>query len=199
MRKAISIFHVNMRNHYLIITLLVVIGFAVRILLITSIPSGLNQDEASIGYEAFSILHTGCDRNANSLPVHLESWGSGQNALYAYLSIPFIYIFGLNIFSVRIVNALLSCLSLVIFYKLFSATFDKKKSMIALALLTICPWSIMSSRWGLESNIFPPLFLLAVFFLIKGVSTSQKYFPLSFITFAICLYSYGTSYLILPI
>ena len=199
MRKAIPVFHINIKNHYLIVFLLIAIGFAIRVFLITTIPSGLNQDEASIGYDAFSIMHTGCDRNANSLPIHLVSWGSGQNVLYAYLSIPFIYIFGLNIFSVRIVNALFSCLSLVIFYKLFSTSFDKKKSLIALSLLTICPWSIMSARWGLESNIFPPLFLLAVFLLIKGISSSQKYFPVSFIAFAVCLYSYGTSYLILPV
>lgn len=199
MKKALSIFHLGIRNHYMIMFILIVIGFAVRILGITNIPSGVNQDEASIGYEAFSILHTGCDRNANSFPVHLVSWGSGQNALYAYLSIPFIHFLGLNIYSVRIVNALFSCLSLLIFYLLFKSIFDKKKSLIALAFLAICPWSIMSARWGLESNIFPPLFLLAVYFLIKGISSSQKYFPVSFVTFAVCLYSYGTSYLILPL
>lgn len=199
MKKTLSIFHLNTRNHYAIVFLLIVIGFAIRVLGITDIPSGVNQDEASIGYEAFSILNTGCDRNANSFPVHLVSWGSGQNALYAYLSIPFVHFLGLNIFSVRIVNALFSCLSLFIFYLLFKSISDKRKSLIALALLTICPWSIMSARWGLESNIFPPLFLLAVFFLVKGISSSQKYFPVSFLTFAICLYSYGTSYLIIPL
>lgn len=199
MKKTLSIFHSNTKNHYIIVFLLIVIGFTIRVLGISNIPSGVNQDEASIGYEAFSILNTGCDRNANSYPVHLVSWGSGQNALYAYLTIPFVHFLGLNIFSVRIVNALFSCLSLFIFYLLFKSISDKKKSLIALALLTICPWSIMSGRWGLESNIFPPLFLLAVYFLIKGVSSSQKYFSLSFLIFSICLYSYGTSYLILPL
>jgi len=198
MIKAISNYLVNTRNQLLVLFLLIIIGFAVRGFGISVVPSGLNQDEASIGYETFSIMTSGCDRNANSLPVHLVSWGNGQNALYAYLSIPFIYLFGLNVFSVRIVNLLFSCLSLLIFYSLFKSIFGKKKALTALALLSICPWSIMSARWGLESNIFPTLFLLAVFFLIKGIQTSQRYFLASFLVFAISLYSYGTSYLIIP-
>ncbi|WP_410513409.1 hypothetical protein PaeBR_02820 [Paenibacillus sp. BR2-3] len=73
---------------------LFLLGAAIRILYIGSIPGGLNQDEASIGYDAYAILHYGIDRNGIHLPVHLISWGSGQNALYAYLSMPFILLFG---------------------------------------------------------------------------------------------------------
>lgn len=65
---------------------------------------GLNQDEASIGYDAWALLHYGIDRNGVSMPVHLIAWGSGQNAMYAYLSMPFIAIFGLTALSVRAVN-----------------------------------------------------------------------------------------------
>jgi len=197
--KTLLNFDTKSKRHTLILILLIVLGFSIRLLGISVIPGGLNQDEASIGYEAFSILTTGLDRNANAYPIHLVSWGSGQNALYAYLSIPFIKLFGLNVFSVRIVNALFSCLSLVIFYLLFKLISDKKKAIVALALLTICPWSIMSARWGLECNIFPTLFLLGVFFLLKGTQTNQIFFPVSAFIFAISLYSYGTSYLIIPL
>lgn len=187
------------KKHTLLLFLLIILGFSIRLLGISILPGGLNQDEASIGYEAFSILTTGFDRNANAYPIHLVSWGSGQNALYAYLSIPFIKLFGLNVFSVRIVNALFSCLSLVVFYLLFKLISDKKKALVALALLTICPWSIMSARWGLECNIFPTLFLLGVFFLLKGIQSNQIFLPASSLIFAISLYSYGTSYLIIPL
>lgn len=76
--------------------LLFLLGAVIRILYIGSIPPGLNQDEASIGYDAYSILHYGIDRNGVHLPIHLIAWGSGQNALYAYLSMPFIWLFGLT-------------------------------------------------------------------------------------------------------
>ena len=197
--NSISNIILNTKNHPQTVFLLMVLGVVVRVLGISFVPAGLNQDEASIGYEAFSILTTGLDRNAVSFPIHLISWGSGQNALYAYLSMPFIHFFGLNVFSVRIVNAIFSCLSLLVFYSLIKLAFDRKKALIGLALLVICPWSIMSARWGLESNIFPTIILLGVFFMLKGVFSSQKYFPLSFLFFALSLYAYGTSYLIIPI
>lgn len=189
----------NTKNHFYILTVLLFIGVLIRIIGISTLPTGLNQDEASIGYDAFSIMTSGLDRNADSYPIHLKSWGSGQNALYAYLSMPFISWFGLNTFSVRIVNAIASCLSLLVFYSIFKLVFDKKKALMALALLVICPWSIMSARWGLESNIFPTFFLFGIYFLLLGISKSQKFFPISFSIFAICLYSYGTSYLTLPV
>ena len=182
-----------------IVFVLFTIGFLVRIIGFTNIPLGLNQDEASIGYEAFSLLKTGLDRNGVSFPIHFISWGNGQNALYAYLSMPFISIFGLNVFSVRIVNVIFGCISLIIFYSLFKLIFDRRKAIIALAILTICPWSIMSARWGLESNIFPALFLIGVYFLFKGIKLSQKFIPLSFFIFGVSLYSYGTSYLVVPL
>ena len=182
-----------------ILFFLLTIGFIVRILGFTEKPLGLNQDEASIGYEAFSLLKTGFDRNGISFPIHFISWGSGQNALYAYLSMPFISIFGLNVFSARIVNVIFSCVSLIIFYLLFKLIFNKKKALIALALLSICPWSIMAARWGLESNIFPTLFLIAFYFLFKGILIAKKFFILSFFVFATSLYSYGTSYLVVPL
>ena len=189
----------SQKRHYSLVILFLSLGFFIRLTSISNFPSGLCQDEASIGYEAFSILKTGLDRNGNSYPVHLKSWGSGQNALYAYLSIPFIHFLGLNTFSVRIVNAIFSCISLLLFFLLFRLMADKRKALAALALFAIFPWSIMSGRWGLECNIFPAFFLSAVFFLIKGYSSNQKYYLLSFLLFAISLYAYGTSYLILPI
>ncbi|MBR2279774.1 MAG: hypothetical protein IJ903_02445 [Ruminococcus sp.] len=73
----------------------------VRLVLFGSHPAGLNQDEASIGYEAWSVLHYGIDRNGLSVPVHFIAWGSGQNALYAYLLMPFIALFGLNVVTQR--------------------------------------------------------------------------------------------------
>jgi len=184
---------------YLFIIFFLVIGFSVRIIAISTLPLGLNQDEASIGYDAYSILKTGSDRHGVEFPVHLISWGSGQNALYAYLSIPFISVFGLNPFSVRIVNAIFSCISLIFFYLLFKLLFDKRKAIVALAILTICPWSIMSGRWGLECNIFPTLFLIGIYFLIKSIHSSSYNIFISIVVFAVCLYSYGTSYLIVPL
>ena len=46
-----------------ILAAVLIIGCAVRILFIGQFPAGLNQDEASSGYEAFSVMNYGIDRN----------------------------------------------------------------------------------------------------------------------------------------
>lgn len=184
----------------IILGFILVLGFLVRLLSINIYPGGLNVDEASAGYDAYSILNYGIDRNGNFLPVFLVAWGSGQNALYTYISIPFIKIFGLNVFSIRLPMAIIGCISLIIMYKLLYKIWDKKVALMGTAFLVICPWHIMKSRWGLESNIFPDIILLAVLVLICGIKNNKKgYMYLSFVIFGISAYAYGTSYFFLPI
>ncbi len=48
---------------YMIILIIFIVGMLVRIVGIADMPNALNCDEASAGYEAFSILNYGIDRN----------------------------------------------------------------------------------------------------------------------------------------
>lgn len=50
-------------NKNKIIILIILIGILVRTVAISQYPKGLNTDEASIGYEAYSIANYGIDRN----------------------------------------------------------------------------------------------------------------------------------------
>lgn len=45
------------------IIIIFIIGILVRTIGITKMPNAINCDEASSGYEAFSILNYGIDRN----------------------------------------------------------------------------------------------------------------------------------------
>ena len=183
----------------LAVVTVLVIGCLVRLINIDGLPDGLDCDEASSGYEAYAIGEYGIDRNGKEMPVFLVSWGSGQNALYTYLLIPFIKIFGLNTFSVRLPMALIGCLSLFIFYKLILLLKNKKAALIALVFFAICPWHIMKSRWGLESNIFPDLVLLAVYLSAYGIKNKKNIFTyLGFAVLGLSSYAYGTSYFFLP-
>ena len=188
-------------NKYNITVLIfLILGCFIRIFGISAMPNGLNCDEASIGYEAYSVLNYGVDRNGDSYPVFLEAWGSGQNALYMYIIMPFIKIFGLSKWSVRFPMALIGCISLIVMYKLLSKTKNKRIALIGLMFLTICPWHIMKSRYGLESNVFPDLTLLAVYVFICGIENKKSYLLyISSIIFGLSSYAYGTSYFFLPV
>lgn len=159
---------------------------------------GLNQDEASIGYDAYALLNYGIDRNGVSLPVHLIAWGSGQNAMYAYLSMPFIAIFGLCAFSVRIVNFLAAIGTVAAVYFICKELFDKKTALIAMGLTAVAPWHIMLSTWGLESNLLPAMFTFALLLLVKSFKHPWL-ICLSAAVFSLCLYTYGSAYVAVPL
>src|SRR5574344_30371 len=102
------------------IYIILVIGILVRTVNIGNLPYGIGGDEASEGYEAYSLLNYGVDRHLKSFPVHFISWGSGQNALYAYWDIPFIALLGLTEIAVRLPMAILGCITLFCVYLFFN-------------------------------------------------------------------------------
>lgn len=121
---------IKSNRNLIIIYIVLIIGFMVRLIGIVDHPNGLNVDEASIGYEAYAVSNYGIDRNGKSWPIFLEAWGSGQNALYMYIIMPFVKIMGLSILSVRLPMAIIGCISLIIMYKILSKTKDETLSLI---------------------------------------------------------------------
>lgn len=176
---------------------LILIGTAVRLTLLGDIPAGLNPDEASIGYDAYAVLEYGIDRHGYRNPVHFISWGSGQNALYAYFSMPFIKAMGLNIVSIRLVQALLGVVSLFVMYAIGRRLADGRFALFALFVLTISPWHVMMSRWALESNLLPAMLLLSFALLLRGLEHPRYIIP-AFFLLSLSIYAYGTAYVFVP-
>lgn len=198
-RKELSLKRFFVENRLRFFASIVLIaGFLTRVAFLDLLPGGLNQDEASAGYDAYAILKYGVDRNGMKYPVHLIAWGSGQNALYSYLCMPFMLLLGVNELSVRLPMAIVGCVSLVLLYRLLKRRYDERIAFLGLAFLAICPWHLMKSRWGLESNLFPDLVFWGFCLLMKGLDDDRKAaFFLSSFVFGLSAYSYGTSYFFL--
>ncbi len=103
------------RMEWIAAAMLLILGAALRLIALGALPFGLNQDEASAGYEAYALLTSGIDRCGKSWPVLFISWGSGQNVLMSYLAIPFIALLGLSEWTLRLPNAISGCLPLFVF------------------------------------------------------------------------------------
>ncbi len=188
------------RNHIptFFASLFLTVGCLTRLCLLDKLPGGLNQDEASAGYDAYSIMTYGFDRNGMKYPVHLIAWGSGQNAAYSYFAIPFLKLFSNTEIALRLPMALSGCLSLFVFYYVLKTFQDDFASTSSIFLLVINPWHIMKSRWALESNLFPEMVFLATLLLLATIrKKNYLFFYLSAILFAFSSYSYGTSYFFL--
>ena len=182
----------------LLFTLILAVGIVARIWEFASLPPGLNPDEASIGTEAYYLYKFGLDRYGLTYPVHLISWGSGQNAFYAYLLMPFVALKGINAFAVRLPMLLAGILSMPLIFIAGKKLLGDKFALLAMFFMAISPWHIVNSRWAVESNIMPFLFL-AGFTALTLSSTRNGWFLIASIFFALCLYAYGTSYAGVPV
>jgi hypothetical protein len=188
----------RLRNQRTLLALILLLGTIVRLWARDSVPNGFNNDEAGLAYDAWSILKFGVDRHGIAYPAFLIGWGSGMNALSAYLAMPFIAIFGLTEEAIRSVNLLVGLLSLVLMYDLVRRAADGTTGLWATFLLAICPWHVMLCRWGLESNLLPGVFLPAVWLVVKG-GERARYLVAAGVVFGLCLYAYGTAYFAVPV
>jgi len=195
--------------HVVLAALLLLTGAVLRLLYLGEIPSGLNQDEASSGYEAWALLHHGITRNGYAWPVHFVSWGSGQNALYSYLSLPIIAALDLTVFSTRLLQALAGAASLLLFWRVAARTQPAPRSprgapgpyfaLLALLLLTLCPWHLMLSRWALESNLLPFVVLLSVYFFTRPDNDRLGIQAAGVFVLSLSVYAYGAAYFFAPL
>jgi len=182
----------------LLFILFLAMGVFARIWRFGVVPGDLNQDEAFGGYEAYSLLHYGMDSAGYRFPVYLTTWGSGMSVLNSYLMIPFIAIFGLKVWVIRLPQVIIACLTLWTVYLLVKRMFGEIPGLCALFLLAISPWHIGMCRWGMDANMAPGFLIFGLYFFVLGLEKS-RYFPLSALMYGLSLYCYATIWPIVPL
>ena len=189
----------------IVLLFIIILGVILRLYMLSSLPPSLTWDEASWGYNAYSLSIDGRDEFGRVPITYLQSFGDYKPPVYAYLTVPFVKILGLNEFSVRLPSALLGAATILLTYlltkKIFNSASEKKKEVVALLaslVLAISPWHIMLSRAAFEANI-------ATFFIVLGVylffvSFEKKWtLPLSVLSFMLSMYTFNTSRVFVPL
>lgn len=208
-QEPLGLYMINILNKkittYIILALIVITGTFLRLYQLGVNPPSLSWDEASLGYNAYSILKTGSDEYGTFLPISIRSFDDYKPALYTYLTIPFINIFGLNEFAVRIPSALIGTLSIAVIYFLVKELlqkWDKKYqepiALVAAFFLAISPWHLQFSRAAFEGNIGLFFFVAGLWLFLKGLKNS-KLFLISILFFILSLYSYHSFRLLTPL
>ena len=164
---------------YILVIIFVLAAF-LRLYKLGAVPPALYWDEASLGYNAYSILKTGFDEHHNFMPLtNFAAYGDYKPPLYIYATVPSIAVFGLNEFAVRFPSAFFGFLTVVLVYfltkKLFlNGPFLKIKKVeidvpiIATFLLAISPWHLQFSKAAFEAN-------LGLFFSTLGIYLYFKF------------------------
>lgn len=168
-------------------------------------PPSLDWDEASIGYNAYSVLQTGADEYGNRFPLSFRSFDDYKPPVYVYLSVPSVALFGLNEFAVRLPAALIGIGAVAVVYLLVKEillNWDKnKRECIALAsafFLAISPWHLQFSRAAFEGNVGMFFLILSLLFFFKSLKNKYLYLPFS-ASFVLSIYSYHSFRLVNPI
>ena len=179
--------------------LILVLALVFRFWHLNSLPAGLNWDEISHGYNAYSILKTGKDQWGIKLPVfNFRAYGDYPTTLNLYLTIPFIQVFGLNALAIRLPAAILGLLFVVLVYffvKYISQ--NTTTALFAMLLAAVSPWSLFPSRGVFQSNLSQLLFLLGLLLFYHALK-KPKLFLLSLLSFGLSMYAYHNTRIIAP-
>jgi len=151
-------------NKGFIIFAIVFLSFILRFYELDQIPSGFHSDEAAFGYNAYSLIQTGKDEYGQFLPLILKSFGDYKGAIYAYLTIPGVFLFGLTEFAVRLPTAIFGVFFVTLSYLLaLQLTRNKKIAIITAFLCAVNPLSIVLSRVQSDPLVSVVLILLGLY------------------------------------
>ncbi len=152
-------------RNYLLYSILVIIfalALFLRVYKLGEFPVGFHQDEASLGYNGYSLMLTGKDDNGNRFPLYVDMFGDNRPSGYHYLTIIPVIFFGLTEFATRFPGAIFGSATIFAIYFLVVAIFKNKSlGLISAFLLAIAPWHLVLSRASAES-------IVALFFILLG-------------------------------
>ncbi len=190
----------------IIFALIMIVAAFLRLYRLGDVPYGLQQDEASIGYDAYTLATYGIDRNGYHFPIYPITWGCGGGSpLLIYLNAISVSLFGTGIVKLRMIPAVCGILTVLLLYLILQISFEQKReknfvSILGAGFLAVCPWHVILSRWSLDCNIMPFNLLLSVYLFLLGVKKkSTLFYDLSAASFAVCMYSYGAATIVIPL
>ena len=194
-----------MKKNLLILLFIVIIASFLRFYQLGVNPPSLTWDEASWGYNAYSLGINGKDEFGRFLPLnYLESFGDFKPPMYAYLDIIPVKVFGLNEFATRFPSALFGVFTVILTYFLVKRIFWKSKNSNNYAIfssffLAISPWHILLSRAAFEANIATFLIILGIWGFLAGIQDKKWYLIISSISFALSMYTFNTPRIVSPL
>ncbi len=196
-----------MSNRLIAISLILVLAAILRFWQLDINPPHLNWDEVSHGYNAFSILKTGRDEWGESFPLTaFRAFGDYKLPVYIYTLVPFVWLFGLNDWVVRIPAALAGVGTVILTFLLTQKLFNNFKiSAVSALLLAISPWHLFTSRGAFEANLAQFFVVLAIYLFLKGLPAGKagfknyKFFIPSALFFGLSLFTYNSARIFVPL
>ncbi len=182
----------------LVLALILLAGSAVRLAALDVHPLGLHQDEAYSAYNAWALMHYGIDSYGYVRPVYYTVWGSGMSVLYSWVTMPFLALLGISVWAIRLPQAILGSLSILVIYGLGKEMYDSRVGLLFAGFLAINPWHIQQSRFGWDANLAVPMFLLCMYFMCRYLNGKKNSIWGAAVFAGFTLYSYALTWIMVP-
>jgi len=194
--------------------IILLLALFLRLVNLGNSPPSPYWEEVALGYDAYSISMTGADHHGNAWPLTaFESFGDWKPSLYFYLAAPFIKIFGLQVFAVRLPSILagvaivwgIAFLARHLYLSFYDRNNSKLKTaqtvyLFALLIASISPWAITLSRGAWESNVATALILWGInLFLVFVGSQKRLFLLLSVLLLGLSTYAYHAARFAAPL
>ena len=182
-----------------VLAVIVFAGLGVRTYGLGGLPDGLYCDEAANGYDAYCILKTGKSTFGHDVPLFFNHHnGDYVEALYTYLSVPLVSLFGLTVFSTRLLAALAGTCTILTTSLLSRELFNRPVGLITAFLVAFSPWNVVLSRVAFRGILLPLCITLSVYLFIRSLKNA-KLFPICGLVFGLTLHSYAVAKLLVPL
>ena len=173
-----------------LLLILAVAGFF-RLWQLGSIPPGLWPDEAAYAQDAIETLKTG------DFKVFYAA-NQGREGLFMWILAAVFSVFGISIWTFKIVPATIGVLTVLGTYLLTNELFAKLKienskgiALLSSFFVAISFWAVNFSRIGFRANLLPLLLVFAFYFLFRAFRSKRfSNFTISGLIFGLGFYSY---------
>lgn len=189
------------RSLVLICLLMVALAWFLLSYKITDVPPGINQDEASIGYNSNLITNTGYDENGRVFPLFVLTFGGDwKQPITIYATALTFKLFGPSYFNLRSVSVVFAIISTLIIFLLSKEIWGARWAMVTVGLFITTPIVVIQSHLALENIALVPFVLLWIWMLYHY----QKFRKLSFLVVAgvslgLGFYTYKGMRIVVPV
>ncbi len=169
---------------YILLALIIALGFFLRIYNINNAPPGVYPDEAVNGQDALKANDTG-----------QYQWfypdNNGREGLFINLIALSFKLFGVSILTLKLPSIIFGTLTILGIYLLAKELFGQRVGLISSFLVAVSFWPLDFSRIAFRAIMVPFLLSFSFYFLFKGLRTKKLLvFAFGGIFFGLGLHTY---------
>ena len=170
---------------YILLSLIVALGFFLRAYNIENAPPGVYPDEAVNGIDAMNALAHG------NWQWFYEA-NNGREGLFMNLIAICFRLFGISVLTLKFPSIIFGTLTIFGTYLLAKELYGKERfALISAFLVATSFWAINFSRISFRANMLPAVLVFSFYFLVRGVRTRKCWdFAAGGLIFGLGLHTY---------